>query len=102
MLAVLDRGLGDVVLSIFDSWAIRAPPEGRAGRLAPRRRGSAQRPLQAALQPDLLFAGSARPATSPSRALALAVSRSPGLEPPSRLEGIYSRPSAAEEKHGAP
>ncbi|MDQ5858155.1 MAG: hypothetical protein M3542_07775, partial [Acidobacteriota bacterium] len=56
----------------------------------------------AALPPDLLFPGAVRPETSPSRALALAVSRAPGPEPPLRLEGIYSRPSAAEEKHGAP
>lgn len=101
--AVLDAGRGEVVLSIFDLGGIRARPEGAAVRLSlgEARERAAGLPT-AALPSDLLFAGSARPALSPSRALALAVSRAPGVEPPSRLEGIYSRPSAAEEKRGAP
>lgn len=103
VLAVLDAGRGEVVLSIFDLGGIRARPEGPAVRVAlAEARERAAGLSTAALPPDLLFTGSVRPTTSPSRALALAVSRSPGVEPPSRLEGIYSRPSAAEEKHGAP
>jgi len=51
--------------------------------------------------PSGLLGPETPPATlSPSRALALAVARAPGAAL-SRLEGIYSRPSAAEEKHGA-
>jgi len=53
-----------------------------------------------ALPSDLLGPETPPATLSPSRALALAVARAPGAAL-SRLEGIYSRPSAAEEKHGA-
>jgi tRNA threonylcarbamoyladenosine biosynthesis protein TsaB len=101
--AALDAGRGEVVLGVFALDGARALPEGPTVRLAleEARARTAGLPT-AALPPDLLFAGDVRPETSPSRALALAVSRAPGREQRSRLEGIYSRPSAAEEKHGAP
>jgi tRNA threonylcarbamoyladenosine biosynthesis protein TsaB len=100
--AVLDAGRGEVVLGVFALDGVRARPEGPTVRLAidDARSRIAGLPT-AALPPDLLSPGNVRPATSPSRALALAVSRSPGEEPRLRLEGIYSRPSAAEEKHGS-
>ena len=101
--AALDAGRGEVVLGIFDLGGARARPEGPTERLAlEEARSRAAGLVTAALPADLLFAGTVRPEMSPSRALALAVAREPGGEPPSRLEGIYSRPSAAEEKHGAP
>jgi len=103
VVAALDAGRGEVVLSTFDLGGARARPEGETVRLP---LGEARARIAGvatvALPPDLLFAGFERPATSASRAVALAVARSPGGRSPSRLEGIYSRPSAAEEKHGAP
>lgn len=101
--AVLDAGRGEVVLAVFALEGDRARPEGPTVRLSVEEARARVAGLPtAALPPDLLFPGGVAPATSPSRALALAVSRAPGEEPRSRLEGIYSRPSAAEEKHGAP
>lgn len=101
--AALDAGRGEVVVGVFDLAGPRARPEGPTVRLSieEARARTAGMPT-AALPPDLLSPGEERPATSPSRALALAVSRAPREGPGSRLEGIYSRPSAAEEKHGAP
>jgi len=101
--AMLDAGKGEVVLAVYDleedrarliSGPERLPVEGA--------REAAARLRTVALPPDLLGAA-VRPdaGISPSRALALAVARRPG-EPLARLQGIYSRPSAAEEKHGAP
>lgn len=101
--AALDAGRGEVVLGVFTLDGARARPEGPTVRLTlEEARVRAAGIPTAALPPDLLSAGEVRPDISPSRALALAVSRAPGEEPRSRLEGIYSRPSAAEEKHGAP
>ena len=101
--AALDAGRGEVAFAIYDLAGIRARPEGEAARLPiEEARTRASDLATAALPPELLFAGAVRPTTSASRALALAVSRSPGRESLSHLEGIYSRPSAAEEKHGAP
>lgn len=100
--AALDAGRGEVVLGVFNLEGARARPEGPTVRLAlEEARAKVAGVPTAALPPDLLSTGEVRPETSPSRALALAVSRARG-EPGSRLEGIYSRPSAAEEKHGAP
>lgn len=99
--AALDAGRGEVVLAVYDltderasllSGPIRLPLEE-----ARRRAGDSP---SVALPPDLLFPGGQPGQVSPSRAVALAVARAPG-EALARLEGIYSRPSAAEEKHGA-
>ena len=101
--ALLDAGRGEVVLGIFDLGGARARPEGPTVRLAiEEARARTAGIATAALPPDLLSPGERRPATSPSRALALAVSRAPGKDPGPRLEGIYSRSSAAEEKLGTP
>jgi hypothetical protein len=100
---VLDAGRGEVVLAVYSLETDRARLVAEPERLpieAARER--AARLHTVALPPDLLEpAGAARAAISPSRALALAVARRPG-QTLSRLEGIYSRPSAAEEKRGAP
>ena len=100
---VLDAGRGEVVLAVYSLEADRARLVSGPERLpieAARER--AARLDTVALPPDLLDAASAGAAAiSPSRALAEAVARHPGPAL-SRLEGIYSRPSAAEEKRGAP
>lgn len=101
--AVLDAGRGEVVLAVYSLETDRARLVSEPERLpieAARQR--ALRLHTVALPPDLLEpAGATNAAISPSRALALAVARRPG-QALSRLEGIYSRPSAAEEKRGAP
>ena len=99
--AVLDAGRGEVVLAVYSLTGERARPEATPERMsadAARRRVDGI--LVVALPADLLSPTGAAPDLSPSRALALAVARAPGAAL-SRLEGIYSRPSAAEEKHGA-
>jgi tRNA threonylcarbamoyl adenosine modification protein YeaZ len=99
--AVLDAGRGEVVFAVYDLEGDRARlvsgPERLPVEAAKER---AARLHTVALPPDLVPAVDAVTGPSPSRALAEAVSRRPG-EPLARLEGIYSRPSAAEEKHGA-
>ena len=101
--AVLDAGRGDVVLAVYSLAEGRARLESEPERL-PREEGLRRTAsLETVSSPaDLLGAGAAgAPRISPSRALALAVARAPGVAS-SSLAGIYSRPSAAEEKHGAP
>ena len=100
--AVLDAGRGDVVLAVYSLEGERARIEGAPERLpiADARRRVA--PFETvALPADLLGSGVVRTVLSVSHALARAVARAPG-DAASSLEGIYSRPSAAEEKHGAP
>jgi tRNA threonylcarbamoyladenosine biosynthesis protein TsaB len=100
--AVLDAGRGDVVLAVYSLEGARARIEGAPERLpiadARRRVASFE---TVALPADLLGSGGVRTVASVSHALARAVARAPG-DAASSLEGIYSRPSAAEEKHGAP
>ena len=100
--AVLDAGRGDVVLAVYSLEGARARIEGAPERLpiADVRRRLAPFEI-VALPADLLGSGVVRTVSSVSQALARAVARAPG-DAASSLEGIYSRPSAAEEKHGAP
>ncbi len=101
--AALDAGRGEIVLAFFTLEGPRARPDGPTVRLTEEEaRSRVAGVLSASLPPGLLVAGGVARETSPSRALALAVEREPREEPRSRLAGIYSRPSAAEEKHGAP
>ena len=99
--AALDAGRGEVILAVYSLAGERARPEAPPERLS---KAAASRHVDGipvvALPADLLSPSGAAPDLSPSRALALAVARAPGAAL-SRLEGIYSRPSAAEEKHGA-
>ena len=99
--AVLDAGRGDVVLAVYSLDGARARIEEAPERLpiAEALRRVTNVPT-VTLPRDLLGPAGSPAEISPSRALALAVARAPG-EALSRLEGIYSRPSAAEEKHGA-
>jgi tRNA threonylcarbamoyl adenosine modification protein YeaZ len=98
---VLDAGRGDVVLAVYSLDGARARIEDAPERLpiAEALRRVTNVPT-VALPSDLLGPETPPATLSPSRALALAVARAPGAAL-SRLEGIYSRPSAAEEKHGA-
>ena len=100
--AVLDAGRGDVVLAVYSLEGARARIEEGPERLpiadARRRVASLE---TVALPADLLGSGVVRTVPSVSHALARAVARAPGAAA-SSLQGIYSRPSAAEEKHGAP
>jgi tRNA threonylcarbamoyladenosine biosynthesis protein TsaB len=100
--AALDAGRGQVVLGFFFLEDGRARPEGPLARLplAEARERAGNVP-SVSLPVDLLFSDRYPPERSPSRALALAVARAPG-DAVSVLEGIYARPSAAEEKRGAP
>jgi tRNA threonylcarbamoyladenosine biosynthesis protein TsaB len=101
--AVLDAGRGDVVLAVYSLAEARARLEGEPERL-PREEGRQRTAsLETVASPrDLLGAGAASaPRISASRALALAVARAP-REASASLAGIYSRPSAAEEKLGTP
>jgi tRNA threonylcarbamoyl adenosine modification protein YeaZ len=100
--AVLDAGRGDVVLAVYSLEGSRARIEEAPERLpiAEARRRVANI-LTVTLPLDVLGTETRPASLSPSRALALAVARAPG-EVSSSPAGIYSRPSAAEEKHGAP
>jgi tRNA threonylcarbamoyladenosine biosynthesis protein TsaB len=100
--AVLDAGRGDVVLAVYSLAGARARIEEAPERLpiAEALRRVTNVPT-VALPLDLLGPETPPSTLSPSRALALAVARAPG-DVAASLEGIYSRPSAAEEKHGAP
>ncbi|HEX9304530.1 MAG TPA: tRNA (adenosine(37)-N6)-threonylcarbamoyltransferase complex dimerization subunit type 1 TsaB [Thermoanaerobaculia bacterium] len=100
--AALDAGRGQIVLGVFSLEDERARPEGPPARLSlGEARERAANVASVSLPFDLLFSGGHPTDCSPSRALALAVARAPG-DAVSALEGIYARPSAAEEKRGAP
>lgn len=99
--AALDAGRGEVVLAVYSLEGDRARLMSDPARLpheVAERRTKGLRVVS--LPPDLITPRGERTETSPSRALALAIARAPG-EISSRLAGVYSRPSAAEEKHGA-
>ena len=100
--AFLDAGRGDVVLAVYSLDGPRARIQEAPERLpiAEALRRITNVPT-VALPLDLLGPETPPASLSPSRALALAVARAPG-DVAASLEGIYSRPSAAEEKHGAP
>jgi tRNA threonylcarbamoyl adenosine modification protein YeaZ len=99
--AALDAGRGDVVLAVYSLEGARARIEGAPLRFpveeARQRAGAVE---TVTLPRDLFGADSSGTEISPSRALALAIARAPG-DVASPLVGIYSRPSAAEEKRGA-
>jgi len=104
VVAVLDAGRGDLVCERFDLGGPRARSLGAAVLLrAGDVEGFASGDRVVAL-PEGLVAPAARPlAGTVAAALAAAIVRSPGqaVACDSPLAAIYSRPSAAEEKHGA-
>jgi len=99
--AVLDAGRGELVLERF------ALDGTRARSLAPPVRVAADSVRAAAhgdpiveLPPGLTGAAAAPLRHSPSAGLALAVARAPGTPASAPAQASYSRPSAAEERHG--
>ena len=98
----LDAGRGEVVLGVYSLHEARAVPEVDAIRLpVDAARARVGELLLISMPADLVSPAGRAPVVSPSRALALAVSRAP-REALAPLQGIYSRPSAAEEKRGTP
>jgi tRNA threonylcarbamoyladenosine biosynthesis protein TsaB len=102
--AALDAGRGEAVVETFSLTGPRAHSVSGPLRVHHESAVSAEGAL-VCLPADLFGPRGSRPATSVSRALALSVAAAPGpaaalSEPMSRA--IYSRPSAAEEKRGAP
>ena len=102
--AVLDAGRGEVVAARFSLEGPRAAARGETRRI--RIEEAALLPAPVAVLPaNLLGEGAAAPFVSLARALALSVAAAPresagmGARTP---RAIYSRPSAAEEKRGAP
>lgn len=101
--AILDAGRGEVVVESFSLEGSRArslsPP-----RRVSRDEASAQPGLLICLPGDLLGQRGHAPAIPVSRAVGLAVARHPRdtVSGGDSIRGIYSRPSAAEEKRGAP
>jgi tRNA threonylcarbamoyladenosine biosynthesis protein TsaB len=98
----LDAGRGEVVFQEFDLGAPRAQarrPPARAPREDALR--SALGATIVALPQHLLAPDGPPLPVSPARALALAAARAPRAPASGPLEAIYSRASAAEEKHGA-
>jgi tRNA threonylcarbamoyladenosine biosynthesis protein TsaB len=100
--AFLDAGRGELVGAIFDLSDERARPLDAPRRIpAADARRFAEGALIAALPPGLVEGSAGNLPARLAATLAEAVARSPrdGSAAPS---AIYSRPSAAEEKHGAP
>lgn len=99
--AALDAGRGEIVWQPFDLSGARARETGALRRETPAEARRAAGDLPFATLPEGLVPGpSAAPADPISGALARAASRAPG--PSQGIAAIYSRPSAAEEKRGAP
>ena len=101
--AALDAGRGEVVVETFSLAGPRALSLSGPLRVS-REEAALTAGALVCLPADLLGPRGSRPATSVSRALALSVAAAPGPDAApsdSTLQAIYSRPSAAEEKHGA-
>ncbi len=99
--AFLDAGRGELVGEVFDLSGPRARSLGPASRVsAAGAAGLAGAAAVAALPADIAGDAGRAPAGSLAAALARAVARSP-RDAASSFAAIYSRPSAAEEKHGA-
>ena len=102
--AALDAGRGETIVATFSLAGPRSVPLSGPRRVS-RDAAAATEGVLVCLPADLLGPRAAGPPTSVSRALALSVAASPGPDAApsdSTLQAIYSRPSAAEEKRGAP
>jgi tRNA threonylcarbamoyladenosine biosynthesis protein TsaB len=103
--AALDAGRGEVVVETFSIAGPRAESLSGPRRVPRETAATTGDGVLVCLPPELLGPRGSRPRTSVSRALALAVAAAPGpyaAPSDSMSRAIYSRPSAAEEKHGAP
>ena len=98
----MDAGRGEVIVASFDIAGPRSAVHSPAERVS---REEARRRVQglplAVIPSDLLDIPSIPISTPLSAALAQAVARAPRASGPLETTAIYSRPSAAEEKHGA-
>jgi tRNA threonylcarbamoyladenosine biosynthesis protein TsaB len=102
--AALDAGRGEVVVETFSLAGPRAVSLSGPARIS-RAAAASTEGVLVCLPADLLGPQASGPAISVSRALALSVAAAPGPDAApsdSTLRAIYSRPSAAEEKRGAP
>ncbi len=101
--AVVDAGRGEVVIESFSLEGQRARSLSPPRRVSREAAAAATGPL-VCLPRDLLGPRDLAPATSVSRAVCLAVAGDPreGVVAGDSLRAVYSRPSAAEEKRGAP
>jgi tRNA threonylcarbamoyladenosine biosynthesis protein TsaB len=100
VVAVLDAGRGEVIAERFDLNSPRARSLGAAGRAAPGDVAARASGDPIVALPRALVAGAfVDPLPAVAASLARAVAREP--RPGGAMEAIYSRPSAAEEKHGA-
>jgi tRNA threonylcarbamoyl adenosine modification protein YeaZ len=101
-LAALDAGHGEAIARHFALDGPRARPLGQILRVPASdlpRLGGADRIVAL---PEELCPGSLPFSVSPAAAMAAAVSRCPAPETELPLRAVYARPSAAEEKRGAP
>ncbi len=101
--AVLDAGRGEVVIESFSLEGPRARSLSRPRRVSREEASAATGPF-VCLPEDLLGPRDLVSATSVCRAVGLAVAGDPreGVAAGASLRAMYSRPSAAEEKRGAP
>lgn len=99
VLCALDAGRGEASVALYDLRAERARETAAARRLPHADILAAATAKLLVALPAGLLPGAQAPAISPARALALALARAPRPAAHS-LSPIYSRPSAAEEKHG--
>jgi tRNA threonylcarbamoyladenosine biosynthesis protein TsaB len=103
IVCALDAGRGDLVLERFDLAAARARSLGPA-RLVPAGGAAAfaEGDPVLALPERAGISTLPEPGTTLAAALVAAIRRQPGSAGVAQTAAIYSRPSAAEEKHGAP
>ncbi len=103
VVAALDAGRGELIWQRFALDSPRARLLGAVvrGPRAELSRSTCGEPV-VAFEPEIAFETRFRPSGSVAAALSLAVARAPGIDARAGLRGIYSRPSAAEEKRGAP
>jgi len=101
--AVLDAGRGEVVIESFSLEGPRARSLSRPRRVSREEASAAAEPF-VCLPGDLLGPRALACATSVCRAVGLSVAGDPreGAAAGNSLRAMYSRPSAAEEKRGAP
>lgn len=99
--AVLDAGRGELVGEVFDLTGARAASLGPATRIPVAGLAGLAGDAAIAVLPSGIAGDAGRaPSVGLAEALARAVARSP-RGAAAALSAIYSRPSAAEEKHGA-
>jgi tRNA threonylcarbamoyladenosine biosynthesis protein TsaB len=95
----LDAGRGELVGEVFDLSGDRARSVAPAARIPAAGAAAVAAGLPIAALPEGLAAGARVPPMSLAEAIARAAARRPRES--TAIAGIYSRPSAAEEKHGA-